>query len=302
MDCKLINQYKKILRQEFALKNALNTPYSITNESVFLNSASAVENTVSQIAEFAKSALLPRSYIERYGLSNDKTAYESVGAHTNLVSAIADKALSYYYCPDFGVPGSEWPCTIDEYSYREIMEAIRIHDLPENEIGDWPDNGSTDLKTKAKFEHDYMDYFASKYPLYRGNINKRAVELFYAMNDPNHTTGRLLHLADKTAALIITLQYDSAGHPPLIKANDPALSERDCKEAMMCDWHDDEGHRKASEMWAIDFFHIRKFNELDDIGFFTALIVMYTLMVNKRWYDWREKDYEDILGLSSKLA
>ena len=44
-------------------------------------------------------------------------------------------------------------------------------------------------------------------------------------------------------------------------------------------------------MWAVDFFKMRKFNELDGSGFFTAIIVMYTLIVKGHWYTWREKDY-----------
>ena len=51
------------------------------------------------------------------------------------------------------------------------------------------------------------------------------------------------------------------------------------------------GFYKASEMWTIDHLKIRELIRLDDDGFFTALIVMYTLMVNGKWYSWREKDY-----------
>lgn len=48
---------------------------------------------------------------------------------------------------------------------------------------------------------------------------------------------------------------------------------------------------KASEMWTIDYLKIRKIVDLDTSFFFTAIVVMATLLVNKKWYDWREKDY-----------
>jgi hypothetical protein len=44
-------------------------------------------------------------------------------------------------------------------------------------------------------------------------------------------------------------------------------------------------------MWAIDYFKMRELEQYDDTGYFTALIVAYTLAVNGHWYIWRDHDY-----------
>ncbi len=284
----LLKEYERIMENEFHLKYSENTP--LVRGSIFTTSATEVYRQVEQLAEVAKSSLLPRSYIKRYGLSESRIAYESVGAHTNLMAALIDRALCYYYGPDFGEPGSEWAHTEDNFSYRDIMEAVRIHDLPENKIGDWPDNGSSDPNKKAKLERLYLREFSQGYDLRNSHVGHQAIRLFELMDVESSVTGRLLKLADKTAALFITLCYDSAGAAPLIHISDPKLSERDRQEMQMCDYNK-AGYHKASEMWAIDHFCIRKFCDLDDDSFFTAIIVMYTLMVNGKWYSWREKDY-----------
>ena len=287
-DFKIIDEYQRIMIGESRIANTNSIPAS----SIFLTSPMEVYNLTEQIAEIAKSSLLPRGYIERYGLDDSNIAYESIAAHTNLAMALVDRALSYYYGPNFGEPSSEWPCTIDGYSYREIMEAIRIHDLPENDIGDWPDNDSTNGEEKSRLEQRYLQRFYQTYSHHEQKLGDSATRLFKEMDNSHSVTGRLLHLADKTAAIIITLCYDDAKAPPLIHRDNPTLSERDRQEMEICDWHKN-GFCKASEMWTVDHFRIRKPIELDDDGFFTAIIVMYTLMVNGKWYSWREEDYQN---------
>ena len=39
------------------------------------------------------------------------------------------------------------------------------------------------------------------------------------------------------------------------------------------------------------YLQMRKLVQYDDTGFFTALIVMYTLQIHNYWYSWREADY-----------
>lgn len=284
---RIFDEYRRIIDNENRLKGIK----MFSGDSAILYSAPDVYHLAKQMAEIAKASLLPRGYIKRYNLSDAAIAYESIGAHTNLVMALVDRALSYYYGPDFGEPTSKWQYTTDGYSYREIMEAVRIHDLPENRIGDWPDNGSTNKNKKTRLEQRYFKRFTRTYPPNEDKLVGSAMELFRKMDDPLSRTGRLLKLADKTAALIITLCYDDANASPIIYVSDPNLSARDSKEIEMCDWNR-AGYHKASEMWTIDHFRIRKFIYLDDDNFFTAIIVMYTLMVNHgKWYSWREKDY-----------
>lgn len=280
----LFSEYNRIVSHEINFRRDRKKTPNLSAEEIY--------RLTLQLAEIAKSSLLPRSYIENYGLNAGSTAFESVGAHTNLVMALADRALSFYYGSDFG-NGGEYNITKDGYSYREIMETIRIHDLPENKIGDWPDNGSTDKKEKSALEQEYLEDFSEKYPIWDSCLKRHTLRLFGLMESPYSPTGRLIYLADKTAALLMALCYDSVGQPPMIHGNSPDLSERDCREIAMCDFRENNFF-KASEMWAIDFLHIRQFNRLDDSCFFTAILVMYTLLVNGKWYSWREDDYINI--------
>ena len=104
-------------------------------------------------------------------------------------------------------------------------------------------------------------------------------------------TGKMIFLSDKLAALFITLCLDDLGKSPMMALDSFYASKRDKGEMLMCD-HSFKGRHKASEMWAIDFFKMRKIVDLDDTFFFTAMIVMATLIVNGRWYNWREADYQ----------
>ncbi|MBQ9180650.1 hypothetical protein IJ135_00960 [Candidatus Saccharibacteria bacterium] len=245
-----------------------------------------------QLMEVAKSSLVLRSYVNRYGLSNAATADESVGAHTNLVLALIDKALDFYYGPTFGEPDGEFPRTLDGYSYREITEAVRLHDLPENEIGDIPDNGSGNEFKKRIDEDHYYATFMREYPEGRSGFAKRVKGLIDSMNQHDSLTGRMIYMADKTAAILITLTYDSVGASPVMSRKDEHASPRDLEEMNIADWVSEDGfHHRASEMWTIDHLRIRKLSEYDDTQFFVAIIIMYTLMVNGKWYDWREEDY-----------
>jgi len=283
-----LSEYRRIMSEEFKLK------YKEVGGMLMMESlcfdVEEISGLLYRIRQTLKLSLLPRSYISRYGLSAEEIAHESVGAHTNLVMDLISEALSYWYGPDFGRPGGNWLETVDGFSLAEIMTAVLIHDKAECEIGDIPDNGGFDPKEKAALEEEYYyEYFAT-YPPRCEDFKRRVWELLRKMSDPYSETGRLLHVADKAAAILITLAYDEAGHPPMRSIDSSGLSERDKEEMLMCDFSEN-GYRKASEMWTIDHFHIRKFSNLDDTGFFTALIVMYTLEVNGRWYDWREKDY-----------
>lgn len=241
-------------------------------------------NIVWQLLEVAKSSLVPRSYNTPYGLTRDNKAWESVGAHTNLVFAIMDQALWYVY-------GNSFVHTVDMYSYKHIVEAIRLHDLAENRTGDIADSGDRDEIQKQKVETDYFRLFAERYPSSDPNLGPKVLDLLKEMQDRGSYTGRLLYLSDKVAANIIALCLDNEDHSPMIRKDSHFISERDLKEIELCDFVTADGYYRASEMWATDFFEIRKLNRYDDALFFTALIVMATLMVHGKWYQWREKRY-----------
>jgi hypothetical protein len=48
----------------------------------------------------------------------------------------------------------------------------------------------------------------------------------------------------------------------------------------------------AFEMWTADFLAIRRLMDYDDYGYFTGLLIAYTLACRGEWYTWREKDYK----------
>ena len=233
----LHKEYERIMQRES----------KIAGKNWIIPPVREVFKTNKQIGQIVESSSVLRSYNNRYGLTRDKCAYESVAAHTNLCMTILDRCLSYMYGPDMDLP--------DVYTYRELMEALRRHDLPENIIGDIPDNGEAENSGKRATEITYFNAFASYSPLR---------EHFFEEN-----VNRLL---------------------PLMHPKSRKISGRDFAEMQICD-DKVNGCYRASEMWAIDYFKMRELEQYDDTGYFTALIVAYTLAVNGRWYIWRDHDY-----------
>ena len=268
----LYKAYERIMQEESKLadKNWLIPPV----REVF--------KIVKQLDQIAESSSVLRSYNNRYGLTRDKIAYESVAAHTNLCMAMLDRCLSYMYGPDIDLP--------DAYSYRELMEVIRRHDLPENQIGDIPDNGEAENSDKRDAEIAYFKAYSNYSPMREHFVEENVRKLLNEMEDKSSFFGRLLYVTDKASALFITLWHDKVGRHPIMRPNSRQKSGRDITEMQLCDDKVNGGYR-ASEMWAIDFFKERKLVQYDDTGYFTALIVAYTLEINDRWYIWREYDY-----------
>lgn len=282
-DYEIKAEYARIMAEEMKLASA-NFPGTLTG------GADEIYSTTLRILEFAKSSALPRSYGIRYGMTSEKemrVALESVGAHANLAGAMLEMALRYWYGPGYG---PEILKTINGYTVQEVMEAMRLHDLPENEIGDIPDNGARDEDEKSAREREYFQRFMKLYQPREKDFAKRVMRLLVEMDMKSTETGRMVYVADKASALIMTLVFDLLGNSPKMHVDDPEATERDKIEMAICDG-DFDGYRRASEMWTIGYFKIRETQQYDDTGFFTAVIVMMTLIVNGRWYSWREKDY-----------
>lgn len=252
--------------------------------------AAEVYYAVWRIFEVARSSFVSRSYNTRYNLCKDDEVFESVGAHTNLASTILDQALGFYYESELCILEGKRVFDIEGYSHRDFIEAIRVHDLAENEMGDIPDNGNRDEEKKDRFEMSYFRHFLDTYPIGDNIMKRRVIKLLGEMQNQSSIAGRLVYLADKTAALFVTLCLDKIGKSPLMNLTSPYASVRDRREMAMCDVSVN-GAYKASEMWAIDFFKERKIIRFDETMIFTKMIIMATLMVNKRWYLWRERDY-----------
>ena len=271
----LKREYERIIEQEKLLLGSSESYIPLSSEEAY--------NTTYQILEIASSALVPRGYNSIYNVTDENIAYESVSAHTNLGLALIDRFWMFVYGPDAIK-------TTDGYSYREVMEAFRRHDLPENIIGDIPDNSSRDDSKKAIAEQDYWQSFSECSPERENESEKRIAELLEAMGKHKTKTGNMLYTADKISAIIITLCYDYHGISPRKSKHGPENSARDLRAMSLCDFCEQD-MCKASEMWTTDYLKLRKIIKFDQYGYFTSIMVMLTLIVNQKWYDWREKDY-----------
>ena len=165
-------EYQRILDAELRLRK--NSKHAVSFFSTIRSeSATDIRLAVEQIHEVALNSTVQRSYVVAYGQDtrpevtvtlrdgNGHTvsrplAFESDGAHANLMAEIVGHALLACYGPDFGEPDGTHPRTVDGYSYRDIMRAIRYHDCPENLYGDVSDNGSRDESVKRQYESDYF--------------------------------------------------------------------------------------------------------------------------------------------------
>ncbi|MBQ2695518.1 HD domain-containing protein [Candidatus Saccharibacteria bacterium] len=279
----ILEEYQRIMEQEAVLaKKAWHIP---DGREIFY--------TAYQIKEIAQNGLILRGYHDRYGLTSDKQAYESVSAHTNLLGAVVDRALSFLY-------GSYYDqLTIDGHTHREISEAIRRHDLAENKTGDIIDNGDRDEEKKLAYERIRLRFIASLSPPRESDFDASVNRLLGEMESKSSPIGRLLYVSDKACAILMTLCYDDNGTPPVMKLRERRASNRDKEEMSLCDQTEATTTNKiirgvchASEMWSIDYFKMRNLVSYDDIGYITALIVITTLWVHNHWYEWREADYQ----------
>ena len=290
----LFEEYTAIMKKE-ALFNMACERFAV--EPFAVNKATCI------IAEFAKASILQRGWCHAYGLTSNRTvAYESVAAHSYLVMGMLDRALITAYGKNY----EHFLETHGGYTYRELMEAARIHDLPENSFGDWLDNGNSDLDKKAQLETEYYNHLEGDYArieAYFISSVRRILSEMENRDEKSHSVGRLLYTADKYALPITALTYDlkvkeakangieSEAITPFMCNDSTIASKRDYEEMSLCDDQTD-GYHKASEMFTADILHIRQLRQYDDTGFFTAVLVMYTLMVNGHWYKWRENDYK----------
>ena len=215
-------------------------------------------------------------------LTDAKVAFESVGAHTNLMSAIVDYALDYVYGHDV-IPM--------RYSRRDMLEAVRMHDLPENITGDTPDNSTRDEKQKDKEDTEYFEFYNELQPR-DVRYHNGTLRILKEMQEKSSPEGKMIYTADKLAAIIMNLCYDSCGMSPIAGFNEPTISARNQEAMEMCDNVIEPGFYYLSEVWTIDFLVQRKIVQYDETGFFTALLVMTTLLCHDgKWYSWRERQY-----------
>ncbi len=270
-----ISEYLWIIDKELRLIN----PQSCQREEL-LGRPSDINDIATRLIEIAKNSTVLRCGNHIGHLTDATQAFESDGSHTNLVRAIVSYALDFLY-------GLE--CTNLNYTRREIDEAILIHDLPENIIGDIPDNGTRDEGKKQRAENDY---YAQFFQLYGQNsvFGQRVSRLLHEMNTRSSHEGRLIYTADKLSAIIMMLCYDSLGMFPHADRKEPSMSKINQTEIETCEINHG-GYILLSELWTVDYLIGRKLVRFDDTGIFTAILIMITLMTHGCWYQWRETNY-----------
>ena len=294
-----IELFQEILEKEYLIRNEW--------QFIFFNKQDPryIFSNVVQLFEIVNLSTVPRSYLKNYNLCTDEQVFESVGAHTNLVHAIFSRAMANfeYYFKSLedesnveGVISEE----INRYTRDEIHEAIMLHDLPENEIGDWPDNTSYNLGYKHRVELEYFKRYVEHSTYSDPDFKIHVLELLENMHPEGSLTGQLLYLADKTAAIIAALAYDIKNLSPKMRIGQSIASARDRLEMARCDYRK-KGYCKASEMWTMDFFEMRQISRCDHTGFFTALIIMATLVVNNTWYTWRKRTYNEYFRVTEDI-
>ena len=246
-----------------------------------LQKPNLIANITRRLLEIAKNSTVLRCGSRIGHLTVSRIAYESDAAHTNLFRTLANYCLDLTY---------GWGVDTPLYSRREIDEAILIHDLPENETGDIPDNGSRDENEKLANDHAYFEDFLSLYSINEEGHCYYIKKLLNEMESKSTEEGRILYLADKLSAILMMLCYDDLGLYPYAHYDDPDISDINKAEIKLCEMRYNEGYL-LSEIWTVDFLFARELTRYDDTGFFTAVIIMATLLVHGKWYDWREKQY-----------
>lgn len=237
--------------------------------------------TTKRLLEIAKNATIIRCGNNVGHLTDAKISYESDSAHTNLVRSIVKYALDGFY---------GWGVSPHDYDRNEIDEAILLHDLPENETGDTPDNRSRNEAAKLKNDISYAEYIMTTYrPAYYTHCRKIR-RLLKEMEQKSSLIGRLIYVADKVSAIIMMLCYDKLGYYPRVYVGESTLGGITDTEIDMCTKQQDSG-MLCSELWTIDYLYGRELIGYDDIGFCTAIVVMATLLVHGHWYKWREEQY-----------
>ena len=271
----IYEEYLDIITQEIRLINPSNLTKTVFNERYVFYLAN-------RVIEIAKNSTILRCCASIGHLTEDNVAYESVGAHTNLVRALVNIAIDAIY---------GWNNSTPDNPRRLLDEVALLHDLPENDSGDTPDNGSRDESFKNEAEKIYYSVFMRYYSLIDGCPHQDITRLLEEMRDKSSPDGRLLYVADKISAIIVELCYESLDIHPYAELGDENISGNNRLEMSLCDFGYKNGYL-LSEMWTIDYLVVRKLTRYDDTGLFTALLVMVTLIIHRTWYSWREKQYD----------
>ena len=276
-------KYLDIIKNELVLKTSqFKGIIDINSYYILQVPDEQVRTTTMRILEIAKNSTVLRCGNITGHLTSDTIAYESDGAHTNLVRALVKYAMDYIY---------GWGANSPNFHRAEIDEAALIHDLPENITGDIPDNRNRDEEEKNRIENAYIEELITSSKIRRSTHARQVKKLLSEMQNRSSVEGRLLYSADKVSAVIMMLMLDHLGLNPHAFPGEESICKMTDEEVSFCTKQQD-GSILLSDAWTIDYLHGRKLNHYDDYSFFTAILVMATLLIKGEWYDWRYKQYK----------
>lgn len=275
----LLSTYEQIMLKEAALKD-LDIDKFIARH-LPLAQPRHIFDITKRIIEIALNSTVIRSGNITSALTNDSMAFESDGAHTNLVRSLVKYAMDIHY---------GWGNSSQDYDRFEIDEAITLHDLPENLTGDIPDNRNRDEAKKAQIENHYFDRIITTYVGPQSSHRLKIRQLLQEMQDKTSFEGRMLYVADKVSAILMMLCYDRIKLYPSVHPDDPSITKVNREEISLCE-KQQNGNILLSELWTVDFLYGRNIVQYDETRFFLAILVMATLWVRGEWYGWREAQY-----------
>ncbi len=238
----------------------------------------SLKQSISQLVDIANSGCIKIPFTQNYvskPLLEKNEILESIAAHTELTTALFERALIEAYGEDFGEPGAKNQRTEDGYSYREAMEAARIYNL-------------------YKVQKDDKKLFYGRYVGGYGRgaaFGQQVIKLTVSIGEtPTTATEKMLLLADRTATIFLALTKDRRNEPGTISRGHPWLSDEE-KDALKKLPLYVKSDVQVSQYLLYKFFKIDKLTLLDDTGYFTAIIIAYTLNIVGYWPSWREDDY-----------
>ncbi|MBO7561241.1 hypothetical protein J6T21_04450 [Candidatus Saccharibacteria bacterium] len=226
---------------------------------------------------------------------------ESIAAHTNTMMAIYDAFRDVLSRHTF------------RYDKLVFMTAIRKHDLAENTYLGYPDNHYHDFE---RVERDLNEAnFFMKFDRYvpRSGMDdyKKANQLIEESRALNTPDGKAFHLCDKLAMIINPLtayrnylsecvtygRKEPVVNPPInftyAEDSRPTPEEKLILKAIRNNSLPSMPI-PAYELYTGDYLEVSKMYRYDDFGFFTNILIAYTLATTGRWYNWRETTYRDM--------
>lgn len=267
--------FKSIYASEVALAKNMANAKGYTGFSL--------RQTISQLNDIASSGQRRAAFSENYSLNplKEKEPYvESIAAHSALTEAFFERALIEYYGEDFGEPNAKKQKTEDGYSYREAMEAARIYSLHQIQ-GDKSANEEEPI-----FYGKYVGGYG-RGALFAQNV----VKLLESKKNPTTQTEKMLYLAANAATIFYALSRDRNNDGFVIERGHPWLNDKEKAALIKLPTHTGN-HVKVSQFLLYKYFKMDQLTLLDDTGFFTAIIIQYTLNVYGFWPAWREDDYK----------